>query len=252
MCRVYLHCCNHFIKKKNSLLHGLPGKNAVIWDSTLESNVSWILSCDWQNWILEFVSSQSNVHLHAPSLSFWPLLTAGRVCFTGLCTARDSLLHVHQGNYTRLATHYFPSTREFIHGSRLIITRPPGKLYTARDSLLHVHQGIYTRLATHYFPSTRETIHGSQLIISRPPGNLYTARNSLLHVHKGIYTRLATHYLPSSREILHGLHLIITGPPGRLYTARNSLFPIHQGIFTRLATFINIKWTRLVQSTTIL
>jgi len=108
------------------------------------------------------------------------------------------------------------------------------------------------RLATHYYTSTRETIHGSQLIISRPPGNLYTARNSLLHVHKGIYTRLATHYLPSSREILHGLHLIITRPPGRLYTARNSLFPIHQGIFTRLATLINIKWTRLVQSTTIL
>lgn len=65
-------------------------------------------------------------------------------------TARDSLLHINQGHYTRLVTLYYTSTRENLHVSQPIITHQPGELNTAHNSLLHVHQGIYTRLLTIY------------------------------------------------------------------------------------------------------
>ena len=128
-------------------------------------------------------------------------------------------------NNARLMTHYYTSTGAIIHGTGLIITRPPGKLYTAHDSLLHVHQGNYTRLATHYYTSTREIIHGlwpkyytstrefihcSQLITTRPPGKIYASCDSLLHVHQGIFPRLATHYYTSTEEIVHGTRLFFT------------------------------------------
>lgn len=105
-------------------------------------------------------------------------------------------------NNARLMTHYYTSTRAIIHGSLLIITRPPGKLYTACD------------------PN-----------ITRPPGNLYTARNLLLHVHQGKFTHLATPYYTSTRVFFHGLQLITTRPLRKSYMEHDFFLPVWCSFF---------------------